>query len=101
MSSGSSASHQAAGYLDIDEAAKEVGRYAGQMPLSRELHQALLCPESRQPLLYIADEDVLYCPASRLKFAIRNGIPVMLIEEAKRVEDDQEAERLVAHGVTP
>jgi uncharacterized protein YbaR (Trm112 family) len=67
------------------------------MPLSADLAAALVCPESKQPLVYFKDEDFLFCPASKLKYRVEDGIAVLLIEEAERVEG-AEAERLVAEA---
>jgi uncharacterized protein YbaR (Trm112 family) len=55
----------------------------------------LACPEDRGPLLYFEDEDALYNPRLRRRYAIRDGIPIMLIDEAETVGDD-EHERLMA-----
>jgi uncharacterized protein YbaR (Trm112 family) len=57
------------------------------MPLDKELLDILVCPESKEPLIYFADESYLYCPASRLKYPIRDDIPVMLIDEAERLDE--------------
>jgi uncharacterized protein YbaR (Trm112 family) len=70
------------------------------MPLSPELLAILVCPESKQPLLHIpagADGagESLFCPASRLRYRVEDGIPVMLIEEAERL-DEAGADRLRA-----
>ena len=62
------------------------------MALPKDLLDILVCPESKQPLVYFTststgsgsgsgEEDFLYCPASRLKYRVEDGIPVMLIEE--------------------
>ncbi len=69
------------------------------MPLQPDLLEILVCPESKKPLVYfqLADEAFLYCPASKLKYRIDDGIPVMLINEAVRVSD-AEAERLMAQA---
>jgi uncharacterized protein YbaR (Trm112 family) len=75
------------------------------MELSRELLEILRCPESREPLIYFPkgesgeDESLacLYCPASRLKYRVDDGIPVMLVEEAERLEE-AEGERLHARA---
>ena len=67
------------------------------MALSQDLLDILVCPESKQPLLYFADEEFLFCPASRLKYRIEDGIPVMLIEEAEKL-DEAAAEALVAQA---
>lgn len=70
------------------------------MVLVPELHRIPVCPESKQALLYVAEELVLFCPNSELKYRVDAGIPVMLVmfvEEAERV-DDVGADRLMAHG---
>jgi len=59
----------------------------------------LACPEDRGPLLYFEDEDALYNPRLHRRYAIRDGIPIMLIDEAERV-DDAEHERLMAKATT-
>lgn len=58
--------------------------------LLNTLVEMLTCPMSRQSLIYFPrgenDRDegdaFLLCPASRLRYPIRNGVPVMLIDEA-------------------
>ena len=65
------------------------------MALDPELLEILVCPESKEPLLYFEAEGFLFCPASRLKYRIEDDIPVMLIEEAERV-DEATAQALVA-----
>ena len=55
----------------------------------------LVCPKSKQPLLYFAAENVLVCPASRLQYRIEEGVPVLLIEEARELTQ-AEVDRLVA-----
>jgi uncharacterized protein YbaR (Trm112 family) len=63
------------------------------MPLDPALLEILACPEDKGPLYYLADEDVLYNPRLRRVYEIRDEIPVMLIDEARGV-DDAEAARL-------
>jgi uncharacterized protein len=72
-----------------------VGQYTPGMALDQRLLDILACPEDKGPLLYVEDEDVLYNPRLRRAYAITDGIPVLLIDEARPVEDD-EHERLVA-----
>lgn len=67
------------------------------MPLSQSLLDVLACPESKQPLIYFEEEGFLFCPASKLKYRIDNGIPVLLIDEAERL-DDAAAEKLEAEA---
>jgi uncharacterized protein YbaR (Trm112 family) len=65
------------------------------MGLRPELLEILVCPEDKQGLYYLADEDSLYNPRLHRRYAIREGIPVMLPDEAEAV-DDAEHERLMA-----
>jgi len=72
--------------------------------LDPKLLEILACPEDKGPLLYFADEDSLYNPRLRRRYAIRDDIPIMLIDEAESV-GDAEHERLLAKaesdGVRP
>jgi uncharacterized protein len=52
------------------------------MALSPTLLEILACPDDKGPLLYFADEDLLYNPRLRRKYRIDDDIPVMLIDEA-------------------
>jgi len=65
------------------------------MALDKLLLEILACPEDRGPLYYFEDEDTLYNPRLHRRYAIRDGIPIMLIDEAETV-DDAEHERLMA-----
>lgn len=65
------------------------------MPLDPLLIQVLACPEDKGPLLYFADEDLLYNPRLHRSYAVRDDIPVMLIDEASPVDDTEHA-RLMA-----
>ena len=74
------------------------------MALAPPLLEILACPQDKGPLLYFADEDALYNPRLHRRYAIRDDIPIMLIDEAETV-DDGEHERLVAkaesEGIKP
>lgn len=52
------------------------------------LLEVLVCPEDRGPLWYFDDEQVLYNPRLRRKYLVRDGIPVLLIEEGVAVDLD-------------
>ena len=65
------------------------------MALDTMLLAILACPEDKGSLLYFEDEDSLYNPRLRRRYPIRNGIPVMLLDEAETV-DDAEHDRLLA-----
>jgi len=65
------------------------------MALDPKLLEILACPEDKGPLLYFADEDSLYNPRLKRRYAVRDDIPIMLIDEAETV-DDAEDQRLLA-----
>lgn len=65
------------------------------MTLDPLLLDVLACPEDKGSLLYFADEDRLYNPRLHRSYVIRDGIPVMLIDEADTVDDVEHA-RLMA-----
>ncbi len=74
------------------------------MALDPMLVEILACPEDKGPLLYFADEDSLYNPRLRRRYAIRDGIPVMLIDEAETVSDDEDhrlQEKAASEGIVP
>jgi uncharacterized protein YbaR (Trm112 family) len=72
--------------------------------LDPRLLAILACPEDKGPLLYFADEGALYNPRLRRRYAVRDGIPVMLVDEAEPVADDEHARLMAkaeADGVKP
>ena len=52
----------------------------------RRMLEALVCPQTRAPLKYDAEAQELGSKAAHLAFPIRNGIPVMLIDEARKLD---------------
>ena len=56
------------------------------MSIDRELLEILACPQCKGELTLTADEDGLICQACKLKYPIRDDIPVMLVEEAQTIE---------------
>ncbi len=57
------------------------------MALDPQLLAILACPEDKGPLYYLDAEDVLYNPRLHRAYPIRDGIPVMLIDEATALDD--------------
>ncbi len=55
------------------------------MPLAQKLLEILVCPKCKGPLEYLATEDALVCQRDKLRFPVRDGIPIMLIDEATPV----------------
>ena len=54
------------------------------------LLKILVCPADRGPLLLV-DDELLYNPRLRRAYRIEDGIPVLLIDEARNVDDDEHA----------
>jgi uncharacterized protein YbaR (Trm112 family) len=52
------------------------------MTLPIQLLEILVCPKCRGPLEYREAEPALVCHACRLRYPVRDGIPIMLIDEA-------------------
>jgi uncharacterized protein YbaR (Trm112 family) len=74
------------------------------MALDPGLLSILACPEDKGPLYYLEDEDLLYNPRLRRVYEIRDGIPVMLLEEARTVDDAEHARiqgRIDGEGIPP
>ncbi|MBW3580155.1 MAG: Trm112 family protein [Actinobacteria bacterium] len=69
------------------------------MSLDPMLLEILACPEDKGPLYYFDDEELLYNPRLKRRYDIRDGIPVMLIDEATTV-GDAEHDRLMARVET-
>ena len=67
--------------------------------LNPQLLAVLACPQDKGPLYFIADEDALYNPRLRRRYDVRDGIPVMLIDEATTA-DGAEHERIMAKVAT-
>jgi uncharacterized protein YbaR (Trm112 family) len=57
------------------------------MGLDPQLLAILVCPSSRAPLLYFEPEGFLFCPASRLRYRIEEGVPNMLVEDAEELDE--------------
>ena len=53
------------------------------MALSKELLDILVCPKCKGDIILLDDNSGLICPACRLKYPIRDDIPVMLVDEAE------------------
>ena len=51
----------------------------------RSMLEALICPHTQTTLRYDADAQELISKAANLAYPIRNGIPVMLVDEARKL----------------
>ncbi|HKK90215.1 MAG TPA: Trm112 family protein [Desulfobacteraceae bacterium] len=56
------------------------------MAVSRELLEILACPQCKGDVSMNESQDGLVCDKCRLVYEIRDDIPIMLVEEAKPVQ---------------
>jgi uncharacterized protein YbaR (Trm112 family) len=54
--------------------------------LDKELLDILACPQCKGDLDYDQENQKLTCPACRLRYPIKDDIPIMLIDEAEKFE---------------
>jgi uncharacterized protein len=55
-------------------------------PFDRRMLEALVCPVTQAVLSYDADKAELISKAAHLAFPIRDGIPIMLVSEARQID---------------
>lgn len=67
--------------------------------IDKRLLDILVCPVAKAPLKYNADTDELWCAASGLAYAVKDGVPVMLSDKARELTS-AERESLTARGET-
>ena len=74
------------------------------MPIDARLLEILACPEDKGPLLYFQADGFLYNPRLKRRYRIEDDVPVMLVEEAQAVADDEHQkllDRAKAEGIAP
>ena len=54
-----------------------------------KLLEILVCPVTKEPLRYDAEKQELISARARLAFPIRDGIPIMLPDEARALDEDE------------
>lgn len=59
--------------------------------MDKRLLDILVCPVTQTALTYKVVEQELWCRASRLAYPIRDGVPVMLEDEARALTEDEAA----------
>jgi hypothetical protein len=57
--------------------------------LDPKLLEILVCPKTRGPLVYDRDKGELLSKKAMLAYPIRDGIPIMLPDEARALSDDE------------
>lgn len=58
--------------------------------MDAKLLQILVCPVTKGPLIYNKTTNELVSKSARLAYPIKDGIPVLLEDEARKLEDDEE-----------
>ncbi|TFW73307.1 tetraacyldisaccharide 4'-kinase [Methylotenera oryzisoli] len=58
--------------------------------MDAKLLQILVCPVTKGPLVYNKATNELISKSARLAYPVRDGIPVMLEDEARKLSDDEE-----------
>jgi uncharacterized protein len=54
--------------------------------VDRRMLEALVCPVTQGVLRYDAERAELISPGARLAFPVRDGIPIMLVSEARQID---------------
>jgi uncharacterized protein YbaR (Trm112 family) len=57
--------------------------------MDKKLLELLVCPVTKGPLTYHPDQAELVSRSARLAYPIRDGIPVMLEDEARTLTDEE------------
>lgn len=60
--------------------------------MNPKLLEILVCPVTKGPLVYDKHKQELVSKAARLAYPIRDGIPVMLEDEARRLDEQEYSE---------
>jgi uncharacterized protein len=60
--------------------------------MDAKLLQILVCPVTKGPLIYDKKANELISKSARLAYPIRDGIPVMLEDEARKLSPDEKIE---------
>lgn len=65
------------------------------------LKDILVCPQSKAPLVLEGSRLISVDPETRLSYEIRDGIPIMLVDEAGEVAQDEWSAVMQRHGRDP
>ncbi len=59
------------------------------MRLNARLFEMLVCPLTKGPLTYDEKKNELISPRAKLAYPIRDGVPIMLVDEARSLEKER------------
>lgn len=54
-----------------------------------KLLEVLVCPQTRTPLRYDRDKSELVSAAARLAYPVRDGVPILIADEARELSADE------------
>ncbi len=60
---------------------------APQSEVDRKLLERLVCPLTKGPLIYDREKQELISKQAKLAYPIRDGIPIMLVDEARALDE--------------
>ena len=66
-----------------------------------QLLDILVCPVTKAALTYNRDTDELWCRASGLAYAVKDGIPIMLSDEARELTNAERESMSQRRGAKP
>ena len=59
--------------------------------MDSKLLELLVCPVSKGPLVYMRDQQELWCAQSQLAYPVKDDIPMMVQDEARTLSDAEAA----------
>ena len=59
--------------------------------MDTKLLELLVCPASKGALIYMREQQELWCAVSQLAYPIKDDIPIMVVEEARQLSDTEVA----------
>ena len=59
--------------------------------MDAKLLELLVCPMSKGALIYMREQQELWCAASQLAYPIQDDIPMMVVEEARQLSEAEVA----------
>lgn len=77
-------------HMATEEQKQETGRRTDPNDVDPQLLEFLVCPLTKGTLEYDRASQELISRAARLAYPIRDGIPIMLPEEARTLNDDDD-----------
>lgn len=57
--------------------------------IDKRLLEILVCPQTRGPLVYDRKSSELLSKKARLAYPVRDGVPIMLVDEARSLSDEE------------